>query len=147
MYDDAVSLNCPVHLLCSLKKYIYSPLTWCEVFPDGSTVKNLPAMQETQVGNLSQEDPLQKRMAIHYSILVWTIPWREEPGGLQSMASQRARHNWVPNTLLGVRWYFSVVLICIFLINDIEHLVMCLLAICTSYLEKYLFMTCAHFCF
>ena len=46
------------------------------------TVKNLPAMQETQVLSLGWEDPVEKGMAIHYSILAWRIPWTEEPGGL-----------------------------------------------------------------
>ena len=49
------------------------------------TVKSLPAMQETQVQFLGREDPLEKGMATHSSILVWRIPWTEEPGGLQSM--------------------------------------------------------------
>ena len=48
-------------------------------------VKNLPAMQETWVRFLGQEDPLGKEMAVHSSILAWKIPWTEEPGGLQSM--------------------------------------------------------------
>ena len=48
-------------------------------------VKNLPAMQETQVGSLDQEDPLEKEMTTHSSILAWRIPWTEDPGGLQSM--------------------------------------------------------------
>ena len=52
------------------------------------TVKNLPAMQEIQVQSLCLKDPLEKRMANHSSILVWRIPWTEEPGGLQSMGSQ-----------------------------------------------------------
>ena len=47
-------------------------------------VKNLPAMQETQVQSLGQEDPLEKRMTTHSSILAWRIPWAEEPGKLQS---------------------------------------------------------------
>ena len=51
------------------------------------TAKNLPAMQETWVRSLGQEDPLEKKMAIHSSILAWRIPWMEEPGGLQSMGS------------------------------------------------------------
>ena len=55
-------------------------------------VKNLPAMQETQVQSLGQEDPLEKQMATHSSILAWRIPWTEEPGGLQSMGLQRVRH-------------------------------------------------------
>ena len=48
-------------------------------------VKNLPAMQETQVRSLGQEDPLKKSIATHSSILAWRIPWTEEPGGLQSV--------------------------------------------------------------
>ena len=48
-------------------------------------VSNLPAMQETQVQSVSQEDPLEKEMATHTSILAWRIPWTEDPGGLQSM--------------------------------------------------------------
>ena len=56
-------------------------------------VKNLPAMQEKGVRFLSQDDPLEKGMATHSSILAWRIPWTEEPGRLQSMVSQRFRHN------------------------------------------------------
>ena len=52
-------------------------------------VKNLHAMQETQVPSLSQEDPLEEGMATYSSILVWRIPWKEEPGRLQSIMSQR----------------------------------------------------------
>ena len=55
------------------------------------TVKNLPAMQETQVCSLGREDPLEKGRVTHSSILAWDIPWTEEPGGLQSMGSQRDR--------------------------------------------------------
>ena len=51
------------------------------------TVKNLPAMQETWVQSLGQEDPLEKRMAIHSSILAWRIPWTEEPGRIQTMGT------------------------------------------------------------
>ena len=51
-------------------------------------VKNLPAMQETWVQSLDREDPLEKEMATHFSILAWEIPWIEEPGGLQSIGSQ-----------------------------------------------------------
>ena len=57
------------------------------------TVKNLPGMQETQVPSLGQEDPLEKGMATHSSILAWRIPWTEEPGRLQSTGLQRVRHN------------------------------------------------------
>jgi len=55
-------------------------------------VKNPPAMQETQVQSLDWEDPLEKGIAIHSSILAWRILWTEEPGGLQSMGLQRVRH-------------------------------------------------------
>ena len=55
----------------------------------GFLKKNLPAMRETQIWSLGWEDPLEKGMATHSSILVWRIPWTEEPGGLQSMGSQR----------------------------------------------------------
>ena len=57
-------------------------------------VKNLPSVQETQVHSLGWEDPLEKEMTTHSSILAWRIPWTEEPGGLQSMGLQRVRHNW-----------------------------------------------------
>ena len=57
------------------------------------TVKRLPAMQETRVPFLAQEDPLEKEMAIHSSILAWKIPWTEEPDRLQSMGSQRVGYD------------------------------------------------------
>ena len=56
-------------------------------------IKNLPAMQETQVQSLGHEDPLEKGMVTHSSILAWRIPGTEEPGRLQSMGSQRVRHD------------------------------------------------------
>ena len=56
--------------------------------------KNLPAMQETLVLSLGWEDPLEKGMATHSSILTWEIPWKEEPGGLQFMRSQRVGHDF-----------------------------------------------------
>ena len=62
-------------------------------FPGGSDGKNLPTMQETRVQSLGQEDPLEKEMATHSSILAWKVQWTEEPGGLQSKGSQRVRHN------------------------------------------------------
>ena len=56
-------------------------------------VKHLPAMQETRVGSLGQEDPLEKEMAIHSSTPAWKIPWTEEPGSLQSMGLQGGAHD------------------------------------------------------
>ena len=64
--------------------------------PGGSVVKNLPAIQEPKemwVQPLGQEDPLEEGIATHSSILVWRIPWTEEPGGLQSIESQRIGHH------------------------------------------------------
>ena len=57
------------------------------------TVKRLPTMRETWVRSLGWEDPLEKEMATHSSIPAWEIPWTKEPGGLQSMGSQRVRHD------------------------------------------------------
>ena len=65
-------------------------------------VKSLPATQKTWVRFLGWEDPLEKGMATHSSILAWRIPWTEEPGGLQSMDSQRVRHDWA--TFTGHFW-------------------------------------------
>ena len=71
------------------KKYIYLKICYSVIsiiplgFPGGS-VKNVPAMQETQFPSLGREDPLEKGMATHSSVLAWRIPWTEEPGGLES---------------------------------------------------------------
>ena len=59
----------------------------------GSVVKNLPAILEKRVPSLGSEDPLEEEMATYSSIPAWRIPWTEEPGGLQSMGSQRVRHD------------------------------------------------------
>ena len=59
----------------------------------GSVLKNLPAVQETQVRSLGREDPLEEGVATHSRILAWRVPWTEEPGGLQSTGSHRVRHD------------------------------------------------------
>ena len=59
-------------------------------FPGSSAGKNLPAMQETRVGSLGGEDPLEKEMAAHSTVLAWEIPWTEEPGRLQFMGLQES---------------------------------------------------------
>ena len=61
-------------------------------------VKNLPAMQKTRVQSLGWDDPLEKGMATHFSVLAWRIPWTEEPGRLQSMGLQKVGHDLVTNT-------------------------------------------------
>ena len=67
-------------------------------------VKILSAMRETWVRSLGQEDPLEKEMATHSSYLAWRTPWTEEPGGLQTLESQRVRHDGVTNTLQTSLW-------------------------------------------
>ena len=79
-------------------------------------VKRLPAMRESWVWSLGQEDPLGKEMASHSSTLAWKIPWTEETGRLQSMWSQRVRHDWVTDTftfhgLLCIRNHFFFIYI------------------------------------
>ena len=69
------------------------------------TVKKLPAMQETWAHFLGREDPLEKGMATHPSILAWRIPWTEEAGGLQSMGLQRIGHDWTTNITKNTRYY------------------------------------------
>ena len=76
---------------------------WPKALPSTSmvaqTVKNLSAMQETQVQSLSLEDPLEKGLATHSSILAWTIPWTEEPGGLHILWDlKESEHDWATNT-------------------------------------------------
>ena len=78
------SVWCASHLVVSNNE---------QQLPGGSVVKSPPAMQEMHVRSLSREDPLEKEMANHSSILAWEILWTEEPGGLQSMGSQRVRQD------------------------------------------------------
>ena len=66
-------------------------------FPGGSEGKNPPAVQETWVQSLGQEDPLEKGMATPSSILAWRLPWTEEPVGLQPTGWQRVGHDWATN--------------------------------------------------
>ena len=68
------------------------PLQYSWASPVAQLVKNLPAMRETWVQSLGWEDPLEKGMATHSSILTWRIPWTEEPGWLQSMGLQKVIH-------------------------------------------------------
>ena len=80
---------------CGVGEDFWESLGQQEAFPVAQRLKRLSAMRETWVGSLDQEDPLEKEMATHSSILAWRIPWTEEPGGLQSTGSQRVGHNWV----------------------------------------------------
>ena len=89
------------HLLCAVTANILHSIcywpnnNWASLV--AQTVKNLPAMQETWVQSLGQEDPLEKGMATHFSILAWRMPWTEKPGGPQSTGSQNVKHDWVTN--------------------------------------------------
>ena len=83
---------CFSNLSRQIEGYLASLVAWM--------AKNLPAMWKTQVLSLCWEDPLEKGMATHSSILAWRIPWTEEPGELQSIGSQRVRHDWMTNTPL-----------------------------------------------
>ena len=71
-------------------------------FKEMYMVKSLPAMQETRIQSVGQEDPLEKEMAIPSSILTWKISWTEAACGLQSMGSQRVGHDWVTNTFTSL---------------------------------------------
>ena len=97
---DAVFM-CPDRLPLSLPSWpcAYEGSKGVQRAPLGAqTVENLPAMQETQVQSLGREDPLEKGIATHSSILAWRVPWTEEPGGLQSMGLQRVGHDWMTHT-------------------------------------------------
>ena len=89
----------------------YHLATHLEGFPGGSLVKNLPAMQEMQVHSLGGEYPLEEEMATHSSILAWRIPWTEEPGGFQSMESQKWQTRLSDlnndNNSLGRAWHLA----------------------------------------
>ena len=94
-----VVLRDSIYICSDLKGLCFTVIIlWDEPKQNGSSVENLPDMQKTWVWSLGWEDPLQKEMATHSSILAWRIPRTEGPGGLQSMGSQRLGHDWVTNT-------------------------------------------------
>ena len=78
-----------------------------DCFMVSQRLKRLPGMRETRVRSLGWEDPLEKEMATHSSTLAWRIPWREEPGRLQSMVSQRVGHDWVTSLSLSAMYESS----------------------------------------
>ena len=127
---------CPIHC------FIYNNVYLLRGFLVAQMVKNQPAMQETRVWFLGQEDPREKGMATHSSILAWRIPWTEEPGRLQSMGSQRVRHDWatfttttnllIPNSkpacLAFLLWWPTVCFLC-------QHVYFCFISkfICITF--------------
>ena len=85
--DDAGKV---LHSTC---QQIWKTQQWPRASLVAQRLKRLPGMRETRVRSLGREDPLEKEMATHSSTLAWKIPWREEPGMLQSMGSQRVGHD------------------------------------------------------
>ena len=79
------------HIILFMFWFTYVFITWVSLVDQ--VVKSLPAMQETWVRSLGQEDPLEKGTATHSSILAWKIPWTEKPGGLWPMGLQRVGHD------------------------------------------------------
>ena len=118
--DESVKLNpghscCEAPALCRCSQCVF--IHWIFLFPFRSPLraslvaqrlKRLPGLRETWVWSLGEEDPLEKEMATHSSILAWRIPWREEPGGLQSTGSQRVGPDWATSlslfTLIWGSW-------------------------------------------
>ena len=90
--DFSINAECLGHLI-----FCYDMVG--KGFPGGSVIKNLPAYARTQAQSMGQEDPLEKKMSTYFIILVWRIPWTEEPGRLWSMRLQRVKHDWT-----WVRW-------------------------------------------
>ena len=109
---------CLKEIKCACFGHFFCPISvrpWASLM--FQAVKNLPVMQKTWVQSLGQEDPLEEGMATHPSILPWEIPQTEDPGELQSMGSQRVRHNWLPKTFHAYKlkfvYFFPVNLSCV----------------------------------
>ena len=102
------------------RQYACGSICWTS--PGAQVVKNVPAMQETWVWSLGQEDPLGKGMATHSSIIAWKIPWTEEPGGLQSIGLHRVTHDWssLARTHPHCWALYSVPLICFSILSAIS---------------------------
>ena len=96
--------------VCNKKILIYRHYHYFGASLVAQMVKNLPAMWETQVWSLDWEDPQEKGMVIHSSILAWRIPWAEEPGVLWSVGSQRVGHDWATNTSISLSSLFYLIL-------------------------------------
>ena len=105
MITQYTEWSCVLKLLLPKRVSDFSCIWWSwEASLVAQAVKRLPAMQETWVRSLGWEDTLEKEMATHSSILAWKIAWMEEPGRLQSMWSQRVRHDWVTSFSLCQLW-------------------------------------------
>ena len=91
---DYLNIRSPSWFICSDFGWVWASLV-------AQRVKHLPAMQETQVWSLGGEDPLEKKMSTHSSILAWKTPWMEKPCGLQSMELNSVRHIWATSLSLS----------------------------------------------
>ena len=91
---------------------------WLWRFPGGSVVKNLPAMQETWVWSLGQEDSLEKEMATHSRILVWEISWTQEPGSYSPWVHKELDF-FITAILEGVKWYAMILFAFSLMTNDV----------------------------
>jgi len=107
--------------ICSVLINIYQPASLV-----AQTLKDLPAMWEIWVWSLVWEDPLEKGMATHSSILAWRIPQTEEPGRLQSIGSQRVRHDWVTFTFTFTFHYIT---------KDVLYIYVCV-CVCVCVCER-----------
>ena len=96
------------------------------------TVKCLPAMWETRVRFLGQEDPLEKEMAIHSSTLAWKIPWTEEPDRLQSRGSQRVGHDWATSLPRQILFHIITYCLCLVILKNMYFLLVSAKSRCTG---------------
>ena len=103
-WENSPGMQTTPGLVRSPGEGIGNPLQYSWASLVAQMVKYLPAMQHTWVQSLSWEDPLQEGMATHSSILAWEIPWTENPGGLQSIRSQRIGHDWAAKQQQRLVW-------------------------------------------
>ena len=102
------NLNLPISALWTLNSILQVKSTRVLLSTHvAQMVKCLSTMRETRVWALGWEDPLEKEMAIHSSTIAWKIPWTEEPGRLQSMRSQRVRHDWATSFSLSLSFIYT----------------------------------------
>ena len=93
--------------ICHSSSTVYIALILYLGFPGGSDSTESACSAGDMVWSMDREDPLEKEMATYSSILAWRIPWTEEPGGLQSMGSQRVRHDWATNITLLIHYIYN----------------------------------------
>ena len=105
-----------VFVYVCISHFLYLFIHWSSLV--AQRVKHPPAIQETRVWSLGWEDPLGKEMATHSSFLAWKIPWTAELGGLQSIGSQRVRHDWATTAHAFIHWWTFGLLPCLGYYNN-----------------------------